>query len=99
MINKLIEGIFFIINKIFTIIFTPFFTALFALFPDLSTYLSRILTFLNYALRYVGVFTTSLFLPNTLFTAIFTYFEIKFSIFILSRSIKFIINVYNKLKP
>lgn len=99
MINKLIEGIFYIITKIFDILFTPFFSALFALFPSLSSYLSYILNFLNQALTYVGAFTTMLFFPSNYMTAIFDYFVIKYSIFILSRSIKFIINIYNKLKP
>lgn len=99
MINKLIEGIFYIITKIFDLIFTPFFNALFALFPALSTYLTYITSFLSRALSYVQFFTYSLFFPSGYMTAIFNYFIIKFSIFILSRSIKFIINVYNKLKP
>lgn len=99
MINKLIEGIFYIINKIFSIIFTPFFTALFALFPQVSTYVSYITSFIELCTRYAGLFATLLFFPNNYMTAIFDYFVIKYSIFILSRSIKFIINVYNKLKP
>lgn len=99
MINKIINGIFFIITKIFETIFTPFFSALFALFPALETYLTYILNFLTSALSYVGVFTTSLFIPSGWLTALFDYFLIKFAIFILSRSIKFIVNVYNKLKP
>lgn len=99
MINKLIEGIFFIINKIFTIIFTPFFTALFALFPQLSTFLTYITNFLALAVRYIGFISSLIFIPSNYWTMIFDYFVIKYSIFILAQGVKFIINVYNKLKP
>lgn len=99
MINKLIEGIFYIINKIFTIIFTPFFTALFALFPQLSTYFNYITTFLGYALSYVSNIISFLFIPSGVMVALFDYFAIKYSIFLLAQGVRFIINVYNKLKP
>ena len=99
MINKLIEGIFYIITKIFDILFTPFFSALFSLFPSLTTYYYYVVNFLQQAVTYVGFFTNSLFFPTGFLVAIFDYFAIKYSIFILARSVKFIVNVYNKLKP
>lgn len=99
MINKLIEGIFYIITKIFSIIFTPFFTALFTLFPSLSSYVDYVIAFVDLMGNYNGVFQTILFLPSGYLLAIFDYLLIKYSIYLLAISVRFIINVYNKLKP
>lgn len=99
MLNILFNFVFKLIAKIFDIITLPFFSALYLLFPNLDTYFSYANTFITQALGYVGFFTNSLLIPSGWFSALFGYLSIKFSIFILSRSFKFGLNIYQKFKP
>lgn len=99
MLNILFNFVFKIIMKIFDLITLPFFLAIYALFPQLSTYINYTTSFINSALTYVGVFTSSLLCPSGWWIALFSYLSIKLTIFLLARSFKFGINIYNKFKP
>lgn len=53
MVNLLIQGIFFVVTKLFDVVLTPFIASLTALFPDLANIFSYITTFLNYCIEYL----------------------------------------------
>lgn len=99
MLQMLITFVMNIIITIIQAIFTPFLTALFALFPSLSTYFTYITNFLTTGLQYVGTCLNWLCFDTSMFTLLFDYFLLKYSIHLLIQAIKFAINMYNKLKP
>lgn len=98
MINTLIKGIFYLITKLFDLIFSPILTAIFALFPSLSSYFTHISNFLTYCFTYLRSVLALLLITDTMITAIFDYFFILYSIYLIVLVIRFAINVYNKLK-
>lgn len=98
MISKLLQGLFFLITKLFDLLFSPLISAITLLFPDLSEYLSHIVSFINTSCTYVSSVLRLLLIDSTMMSAIFDYFLITYSIYITVRSIKFIVNVYQKLK-
>lgn len=99
MLQLLINFIFNIVLTIIQFILSPFILAVTSLFPDLSIIISSILTFLSSALTYVTSLLHFLCFEPSMFTLLFNYFIIKFSIFGLVNAIKFTVNLYNKLKP
>ncbi len=98
MINAIIKGIFYLITKLFDLLFSPILTAIFALFPALSTYFSYITNFLNMCFTYVRSILSLLLISDSMITALFDYFLILYSIYLVVLTIRFAINVYNKLK-
>lgn len=98
MINVIIKGIFYVITKLFDIIFSPILTAIFALFPSLSDYFSYLLDFLSMSLTYVRSILSLVLINDTMITALFDYFLILYSVYLTVIVIRFAINVYNKLK-
>lgn len=99
MLQILINFIFNVVLTIIQFVLSPFLLAVTALFPDISTVVSSILMFLTQSLTYVtSILRLLLFTPD-MFTLLFDYFLIKYSIFGLVSAIKFTVNLYNKLKP
>lgn len=98
MINTLIKGIFYVITRLFDIIFSPFLSLIFGLFPSLSTYFNYITNFLSYCLTYVRSILSLLLINDTMITALFDYFIILYSIYLIVIVVRFAINIYNKLK-
>lgn len=99
MLQMLITFVMNVVVTIIEFIFSPFLTALFALFPSLAEYFLRITTFLTTGFTYLGTCLSWLCFDTTMFTLLFDYFIIKYSIHLLIQAIKFAINLYNKLKP
>lgn len=99
MLQILINFIFNVVLTIIQFILSPFLLAVTALFPDISTVVSSILMFITQALTYVTTVLRLLLFTPQMFTLLFDYFFIKYSIFGLVSAIKFTVNLYNKLKP
>lgn len=99
MLQMLINFIFNIVLTIVQFILSPFILAVTALFPDLSTVISSILTFFSSALTYVSTVLHWLLFSPAMWTLLFDYFVIKYSIHLLISAVKFTVNMYNKLKP
>lgn len=99
MLQILINFIFNVVLTIIQFVLSPFLLAITALFPDISTVVSSILMFLTQSLTYVTTILRLLLFTPDMFTLLFDYFLIKYSIFGLVSAIKFTINLYNKLKP
>ena len=92
----------FVMNFIVTIVdflMSPFLNALFALFPSVGQYVSNIHIFLTMAFTYVSTILQWFLFTPSMFVLLFDYFVIKYSIYVLIVSIKFALNIYNKLKP
>lgn len=98
MINAIIKGIFYLITKLFDLLFSPILALIFTLFPSLSNYFSYITNFLNMCFTYVRSILSLLLISDTMITALFDYFLILYSIYLTVLTIRFAINVYNKLK-
>lgn len=99
MLNILVKAVFYIINKVFTVITAPLFVAVNALFPDITRHFASVANFLDIALTHVNFVCHMLFIPFTCFNLFFVYFFIKYTILITVKAVKFIIKVYDKLKP
>lgn len=99
MLNKLIKFVFKIITKIFGTIFTPLFSAITSLFPGLSQYFSYISQFLSIGLTYFVSACRLALIPQQVLLLLFTYFGIKFTIYVAVKGFKFTLFVYEKLKP
>ena len=98
MINTLIKGIFYVITKLFDIIFSPILSLIFTLFPSLSSYFTHINSFFNMCFTYVRSILSLLLINDTMITALFDYFIILYSIYLIIIVVRFAINIYNKLK-
>ena len=99
MFNLLFKFIFSLINKVFSILLSPFITAITVLFPDLSNVASSITTFISYGVTYIAFSRDLLLIPTGALSMLFSYYLIKYSVYLINISIKFIVNVYNTLKP
>lgn len=98
MLNIIIKAVFYIITSLFNLVMSPFFSALYALFPSLQEYFGYITNFLVVAVSYVNTCCRLLLIPHELLVLFFDYLLIKYSIYLLNISIKFIIKVYNTFK-
>lgn len=99
MLQMLINFIFNIILTIVQIVLSPFFNALFALFPAVGQYFSHITEFFSSAIMYVGTILRWFLFTPEMWTLLFDYYVIKYGVYILVVAIKFTITMYNKLKP
>lgn len=98
MINAIVNGIFKLIISLFNTITSPIIGAVTVLFPSLDAFFGYIFVFLDYALTYVGLVLDLLFIPRSAIIALFDYFAICYSIYLLVISIRFVITIYNKFK-
>lgn len=98
MINAIIKGIFYLVTKLFDLLFAPILSVIFTLFPALSSYFSYITNFLSMCFTYVRSILSLLLINDTMITALFDYFLILYSIYLIVLTIRFAINIYNKFK-
>lgn len=99
MLQMLINFVMNIIITIVNFIFSPFILALSALFPSVAQYFTYIFSFFTSAITYVSTILRWFLFQPSMFALLFDYFFIKYSIHILITTIKFAINMYNRLKP
>lgn len=98
MVNLLINAVFWLINKVYSIILSPLFAILNTLMPN-ANIVEHILNFLTLGLQYMGTLAGLLCIPSGAFTLLITYLELKFTVFVVMKVAKLSLNVYNKLKP
>lgn len=99
MLQVLIKGIFYILTKMFSLLLSPFFALIYALFPDVSVYFSYINDFLTTAFTYFSSAIHLSLVPQTALILLFDYYLIKFSIYLIRTTMKFSIKIYTLLKP
>lgn len=98
MFAAIVKGLFNLVIKLFELLLSPIITGITALFPALGTFFTSINTFLNYSLTYVGLLIDLLFIPRAALVALFDYYIITYSIYLLSIGVRFGITIYNKFK-
>jgi len=98
MFGAIVKGLFNLVIKLFELLLTPIITGITALFPSLGTYFGAINTFLNYSLSCVGLATELFLIPRECLVALFDYYIITYSIYLLSIGVRFGITIYNKFK-
>lgn len=107
MINSILEAILWLFVQlcqfVSSILLMPIWVAISAIFPDLSSFIGQVYTFINqYILHYLG-FAKEVFLnvtgfPREFFNAMVIFFMGKLTYMAVKRSIKFIINIYRTIK-
>lgn len=99
MLQMLIKFIMQIIISVIEFVVSPFLAAIFALFPAVGEYFTHITSFLSMSFTYVSTVIQWLCFTPSMFALLFDYFIIKYAIHLLIISIRFAINIYDKLKP
>lgn len=98
MINAILNGFLKLVVSIFNAILSPVIGAITALFPSVGSLFGYVTTFLGYGFTYVSLIIDLLFIPRQCFVLFFDYLIVCYSIYLISISAKFIVNVYNKFK-
>lgn len=98
MINAIIKGIFFLITKMFNLLFSPFISVITALFPALSPLFNYLTYFIKLSLTYVRSILSLILINDTMIITLFDYFIILYTIYLTTLAIKFAITIYNKFK-
>lgn len=98
MINAIIKGIFFLITKLFTFIFTPVLALVTRSLPDLSTAFAYIAQYFSYGFTYIRSISRLLLIPDNLYVFLFDYFIVCNTIFYGILIYRFALNVYQKFK-
>ena len=99
MLSVIIKAIFYIITKLMSLIMAPFYIALKALFPSLSTHIYNMISFLTLAFTYFSSALSLLLIPRDALILLFDYFIIKYSIYLVRNGINLFVKLYNNFKP
>lgn len=99
MLEKLFSFIFELIAKLADILLSPLIVGISALFPDLTSAFTYLNNFFDLALTYFSFIWKFLLIPHHAITALFTYFGVKYSIYLVKIAFNFVLRIYNLLKP
>lgn len=98
MINAIVNGLFNLVISMFNAILSPVVSAVTSLFPSVGLYFGYINTFVGYMCTYASLAIDLLRIPRACFVMLFDYYIVLYSIFTLTIVVKFVLNIYNKLK-
>lgn len=99
MIKMFFEALFNLITSLANTIIQPVFSAITALFPDLSMLFRAIDKYLEYGVEFTGWIVNDLLcIPRSALQFAFTYISIRLSIFAVVNAVKLVLTIYNKLK-
>lgn len=99
MFNAIIKGIFWLISRLFTMTMAPLIITITALFPNLSTTILNMSSYLTSALTYVRSILHLFLVPDALMLFFFNFIVILNTMFFTTIAFYFIVNVYKKFKP
>ena len=99
MLEFLLSFVLNVVTSLVDFIMSPFLSALFSLFPSTAVYFNYIFAFLSSGLTYVSTILQWFLFTPSMFVLLFDYYVIKYSIHLITTSVKFALNIYNKLKP
>lgn len=99
MINALFTGLLTICHNLAGSIMVAPLNTITAFFPSLNDYISTFTTYINYCVSCVPLVLDLLLIPRAAVVFLFDYYIAKYSIFLVSRGIKLILNIYHKLAP
>lgn len=99
MLELLLRFVFEIIANINNIIATPIVNVVVGMFPDTAGHFENILAFFEQAFTYLTTILRWLLITQPMMLALFDYFFVKWSVWIISCGVRFAIKMYDKLKP
>ena len=99
MVGLLFQVFFIAITKIFSILLSPLFALINVCFPATDIIGDYILGYINYGITYISFAREVMLIPVGALSMLFSYFLTKYSIYLINISVKFIVNVYDTLKP
>lgn len=99
MLDTLVTFIFYLITSVYSLLFAPFINIIFSLFPDLSTIINNITTFIPTMFSYFLTVMELMLIPRGCFILLFDFFAIKYSIYLINITIKLGVKIYNIFKP
>lgn len=98
MLKILLKFFMWILQMFSNILLAPFVSAITALFPSISSAVSNVNTFLDYAFTYIITVRDLLLIPSGAMLLFFDYLLIKYSIYLVRLTIKSGIKIYNTFK-
>lgn len=98
MIGKLIVALLKIISKVIGIMLTPIDALLLALIPDLSTYISSIVYYINLPAQYMGWILELFHVPAAVPVMVVAYWVFKYAVVGVASGIKWTITLYQRFK-
>lgn len=98
MIGKLIIALLKIISKIIGILLLPIDSLLLALIPDLSTYISNIVYYINLPAQYMGWIFELFHVPAAVPVLIVSYWIFKYAVIGAASGVKLVITLYQRFK-
>lgn len=99
MLDTLVTFIFYLITSVYSILFAPFISVIFTLFPDLSNIILHITSFIPTIFSYFLTVMELMLIPRGCFILLFDYFAIKYAIYLINVTIKLSVKIYHIFKP
>lgn len=99
MFELLFRLIFTVVGSIVNAIISPFVSIITGMFPDVATYYNIIITFFASAGTYLWTILHWFLFDINMLQSLFVYLGIKFSIWVVSSSVRAGLKLYNMLKP
>lgn len=98
MFNSLLIGVFGVVESLAGSIMVAPITLITALFPDITNAINQVIDYLTTILQFVPLAMDFLMIPRQAVVFLFDYYIIKYSIYLITRAVKLILAVWNKLK-
>lgn len=99
MLGIIVKAVFKIVSTLASTLVTVAIAPILVLFPDLAQHVTNIVHYFELFGVYVHTCCNLLLIPDSVIALLFGYFAIKYSIFIITQTVKFSITTYDKLKP
>lgn len=99
MLDTLVKFVFFLITSVYSLLFSPFISLIFTLFPDFTNIISHITSFITTACTYLILCIDLLCIPRYCLVLLFNYYAIKYSIYLIQMTIKLGVKIYHTFKP
>lgn len=99
MLDTLVQFVFYLITSVYSLLFSPFISLIFNLFPDLTNIITHITSFITTACTYLIFCIDLLCIPRSALVLLFNYYAIKYSIYIIQNTIKLGVKIYHTFKP
>lgn len=99
MLDTLVTFIFYLITSVYSMLFAPFISVIFNLFPDLTNIITHIIDFVPTLFTYFLTAMELMLIPRACFILLFDYFAIKYAIYLITITIKLSVKIYHIFKP
>lgn len=99
MFEMLLRFIFTVVSNMMQMLMSPFISVIVNMFPDVQAHFINIAHFLSSAFTYLTTIYRWFLFTTPMFLALFDYFAIKFSIWVVACAVRAGLKFYNTLKP